>query len=76
MHPIDYEYELHAGNTLTQPFPVVTHPNRIVLHAISVIVKDGASVHAIGLHAVDPDPVLTVQAPLLPIIPVHPAAIV
>ena len=76
VHPSVYAYELHADNVLTQPFPVVTHPDRNVLHAVFDAVVAGASVHTNGLQAVAPDPVLAVQAPSLPIIPVHPAAIV
>ena len=76
VHPSVYAYELHAYGVLTHPFPVVTHPERNVLHAAFVAAVAGASVHANGLHAVAPAPVLAVQAPSLPIIPVHPAAIV
>ena len=76
VHPNVYAYEEHANKVLTQPFPEVTHPERNVLQAVFVAVVAGASVHANGLHAVAPVPVFAVQAPSLPIIPVHPAAIV
>ena len=76
VHTSVYAYEEHADKTLTHPFPVVTHPERNVLQAVFVAVVAGASVQANGLHAVAPVPVLAVQAPSLPIIPVHPAAIV
>ena len=76
-HPRVYAYELHADKALTQPLPVVTHPARKVLHAGLVsVVEVGASEHARGLHAVDPVAVFAVHGPSLPIIPVHPAAIV
>ena len=76
VHPRVYAYELQADNVLIHPLPVVTHPDRKVLHAVFVFVVVGASVHANGLQAVAPLPLLAVQAPSLPIIPVHPAAIV
>lgn len=76
VHPSVYKYEEQADSVLTHPFPVVTHPERNVLQAVFVAVVAGASVHAKGLHAVAPVPVLAVQKPSLPIIPVHPAAIV
>lgn len=76
VHPSIYAYEEQADKVLTQPFPIVTHPERNVLHSVVVDVVVGASVHAIGLHAVAPAIVLAVQAPSLPIFPVHPAAIV
>ena len=76
VHPNVYAYEEHANKVLTQPFPVVTHPERNVLQAVFVAVVAGASVHANGLQVVAPVPVLAVQAPSLPIIPVHPTAIV
>ena len=76
MHPSVYAYELHADSVLTHPFPVVMHPDRNMLQAVFVAVVAGASEQAKGLHAVAPVPVLAVHTPSLPIIPVHPAAIV
>ena len=76
VHPSVWAYELQADSTETQPFPVVTHPDKNVLQAVFVAVVVGASVHANGLQAVDPAAVFAVHAPSLPIIPVHPAAIV
>ena len=60
----------------THPLPVVTQPDKNNPQAAIVDVAIGASVHAIGLQAVEPEIVLAIQPPSLPIIPVHPAAIV
>ena len=76
VHTSVYWYVEHADSVLTQPFPVVRHPERNAPHAVFDVAVVGASVQAKGLQVVAPVPVLAVQAPSLPIIPVHPAAIV
>lgn len=69
-------YVEHAESVETQPFPVVTHPVKNVMHAAVVAVVVGASVHTKGLHTVDPAAVFAVHGPSDPIIPEQPAVYV
>ena len=54
------------------PYPVVTHPERNVLQAASVIKVVAASVQIRALQFVAPVVVSIVHDPSVPINPVHP----
>ena len=65
-------YDEHDPNEFVQPYPVVTHPTKKVMHPAFVLVVAGASEQAKALQAVEPAAVLAVHGPSDPMRPVHP----
>ena len=69
-----YEYVLQDYKVFTHPLPIVKHPDRNFEQSALVKSVLGASVHARGLHTVEPESEFTVHGPSEPTIPAHPTA--
>ena len=65
-------YDEHDPNKFVQPYPVVTHPAKKLMHPAFVFVLAGASAQVNTLQAVEPAAVLEVHYPSDPLRPVHP----